>query len=63
MTERMASYDVIIPRVLMQGQPCPQFVVLDAVQQVAVDFFKYRAAQKTKVDPTMADESSKAYPV
>ena len=39
MTERMASYDVIIPRVLMQVQPCPQFVVLDAVQQVAVDFF------------------------
>lgn len=32
MTERMASYDVIIPRVLMQVQPCPQFVVLDAVQ-------------------------------
>lgn len=31
--------------------------------KVAVDFFKYRAAQKTKVDPTMADESSKAYPV
>lgn len=31
--------------------------------KVAVDFFKYRAAQKTKVDPAMADESSKAYPV
>lgn len=39
MTERMGSYDVIIPRVLMQVQPCPQFVVLDAVQQAAVDFF------------------------
>ena len=30
---------------------------------VAVDFFKYRAAQKTKVDPTMADTENKAYPV
>lgn len=31
--------------------------------QVATDFFKYRAAQKTKVDPTIADEASKSYPV
>ena len=31
--------------------------------QVAVDFFKYREAQKTKVDPTVADTASKAYPV
>ncbi|MBO4389627.1 MAG: oxaloacetate decarboxylase subunit alpha [Lachnospiraceae bacterium] len=31
--------------------------------QVATDFFKYRQAQKTKVDPAVADEKSKAYPV
>jgi oxaloacetate decarboxylase alpha subunit len=31
--------------------------------QVATEFFKYRAAQKNKVDPTVADEKSKAYPV
>lgn len=31
--------------------------------QVATDFFKYREAQKTKVDPTAADTESKAYPV
>ncbi len=31
--------------------------------QVAVDFFKYREAQKKKVDPTVADTTNKAYPV
>ena len=31
--------------------------------QVAVDFFKYRDAQKTKVDATVADTENKAYPV
>ncbi len=31
--------------------------------QVAEEFFKYRQAQKTKVDATLADTSSKAYPV
>ncbi len=31
--------------------------------QVATDFFKYRSAQKNKVDPTIADEKNKAYPV
>ena len=31
--------------------------------QVAIDFFKYRTAQKTKVDSTFADIESKAYPV
>jgi len=31
--------------------------------QVAVDFFKYRAAQITKVDPTLADTDAKVYPV
>ncbi len=30
--------------------------------QVAIDFFKYRQAQETKVDPTVADEENKAYP-
>ena len=31
--------------------------------QVATEFFKYRQAQKTKVDPAAADSASKAYPV
>ncbi|MDY2819408.1 MAG: pyruvate carboxylase subunit B, partial [Hominisplanchenecus sp.] len=31
--------------------------------QVAVDFFKYREAQQTKVDPTAADTKNGAYPV
>jgi len=31
--------------------------------QVALDFFKYRQAQKTKVDVTVADTQNQAYPV
>ena len=31
--------------------------------QVAVDFFKYREAQQTKVDETVADTENGAYPV
>ena len=31
--------------------------------QVATDFFKYREAQQTKVDPTVASEENKTYPV
>lgn len=31
--------------------------------QVAEDFFKYREAQQTKIDPTMADNDNKVYPV
>lgn len=31
--------------------------------QVATEFFKYRAAQKTKVDASVADKENKAYPV
>ena len=31
--------------------------------QVATEFFKYREAQKTKVDPTVADNENGAYPV
>jgi oxaloacetate decarboxylase alpha subunit len=31
--------------------------------QVATEFFKYREAQKTKVDPTVADTENGAYPV
>ncbi|MEY8334316.1 oxaloacetate decarboxylase subunit alpha [Lachnospiraceae bacterium 47-T17] len=31
--------------------------------QVATDFFKYRQAQQTGVDPAVADEKNKAYPV
>ena len=31
--------------------------------QVAIDFFKYRQAQKTKIDVTAADKTNQAYPV
>lgn len=31
--------------------------------QVALDFFKYRQAQKTKVDPSLFDQKNQAYPV
>ncbi|MDO5100635.1 MAG: oxaloacetate decarboxylase subunit alpha [Eubacteriales bacterium] len=31
--------------------------------EVAVEYFKYRQAQKTKIDPKMADLENKAYPV
>ena len=31
--------------------------------QVAMDFFKYREAQKDKVDGSVADKENKAYPV
>ena len=31
--------------------------------QVATDFFKYREAQETKMDATVADEKNGAYPV
>ncbi len=31
--------------------------------QVATEFFKYREAQQTKVDPTAADKENKSYPV
>ena len=31
--------------------------------QVAIDYFKYREAQQTKVDPNKADKENKAYPV
>ncbi len=31
--------------------------------QVAVEYFKYREAQQTKVDPGKADQKNKAYPV
>lgn len=31
--------------------------------QVATEFFKYREAQKTKVDATLADKENKVYPV
>ena len=33
------------------------------IPNVAVDFFKYREAQQTKVDPATADTKNKSYPV
>ena len=31
--------------------------------QVATEYFKYREAQQTKVDPAKADKKNKAYPL
>ena len=31
--------------------------------QVATEFFKYRQAQQTKIDPAVADAKNGAYPV
>ena len=31
--------------------------------QVATEFFKYREAQQTKIDPVVADTESGSYPV
>ena len=49
---------------------CEQWIQQDAdvlsyalFPQVAVDFFKYREAQQTKVDATVADTENGSYPV
>ena len=39
------------------------FLTYALFPQVAIDFFKYRQAQQTGIDPEKADEANKAYPV
>ena len=39
------------------------FCPMPSSPQVATDFFKYRDAQKTKVDAAVADTENGAYPV
>ena len=49
---------------MAQYEEQPEDVLTYALfPQVATEFFKYREAQETKVDPTVADTKNKAYPV
>ena len=49
---------------MAQYEQQPEDVLTYALfPQVATEFFKYREAQETKVDPTVADTKNKAYPV
>lgn len=62
--------DKIEPQLENLKKECAQYIQQDEdvlsyalFPQVALDFFKYREAQKNKVDQTMADKESKSYPV
>ena len=62
--------DLIEPQLEKFKKECAQWIQQDEdvlsyalFPQVATEFFKYRAAQQTKVDPAMADTVNKAYPV
>jgi len=47
-------------RYVQQDEDVLSYALFD---QVATDFFKYREAQQTNVDPAIADEKNKAYPI
>ena len=62
--------DLIKPQLPQFEKDCAQWKQQDEdvlsyalFPQVAKDFFIYREAQQTKVDQTVADKNSKAYPV
>ncbi|MGI6106710.1 MAG: oxaloacetate decarboxylase subunit alpha [Lachnospiraceae bacterium] len=62
--------DLIPPQLPQFRKECAQWVQQEEdvltyalFPQVAVEFFKYRQAQQTKVDPAAADTKAKAYPV
>ena len=62
--------DLIEPQLPQFEKDCAQWKQQDEdvlsyalFPQVAKDFFIYREAQQTKVDQTVADKNSKAYPV
>ena len=44
-------------------RPSPAIHATTRVPQVAKEFFEYREAQKTGIDPKAADKANKAYPV
>lgn len=44
MNTRMTNLDALIPRVLPQVLPCPRGMVMDALQMIAVEFFKESGA-------------------
>ena len=53
--------DLIAPQLPQFEKECAQWKQQD--EEVAKEFFIYREAQQTKVDQTIADKDSKAYPV
>ena len=62
--------DLIPPQLPKFRKECAQWVQQEEdvltyalFPQVATEFFKYRQAQQTKVDPAAADTKSGAYPV
>lgn len=62
--------DLILPQLPQFEKECAQWKQQDEdvlsyalFPKVAEEFFKYREAQQTKVDATVADTASKAYPV
>jgi len=62
--------DLIPPQLPQFEKECAQYKQQDEdvlsyalFPQVAMEFFKYRQAQQTKVDPAVADTKSGAYPV
>ena len=62
--------DDIKPQLETLRKECEQYIQQDEdvlsyalFPQVATEFFKYREAQQSKVDQTMADKDSKSYPV
>lgn len=62
--------DLIAPQLAQFEKECAQWKQQDEdvlsyalFPKVAEEFFKYREAQQTKVDVTVADTASKAYPV
>lgn len=50
---RLCEYALLMPRILPQALPAPPFVVLDALQQVAVDFCRradvWRTVQESEI--------------
>lgn len=62
--------DLIKPQLAQFEQECAQWKQQDEdvlsyalFPKVAEEFFQYREAQQTKVDPVIADKKNKAYPV
>ncbi len=62
--------DLIKPQLAEFKKECEQYITQEEdvlsyalFPQVATDFFKYRQAQQTKVDPAAADTKDGAYPV
>ena len=54
------KHDPIVQQYKQQDEDVLSYALFP---QVATEFFKYREAQQTKVDPTKADTANKAYPV